>query len=54
MSKSPNETNEEYARKNELMTLRDKRPLTDSELLELRTLTRKAISHLKFSGLTNP
>lgn len=50
MSIAPNETNEGYQRKNELLKLRDDRELTTDELLELRELTRVAASHLVFSN----
>jgi hypothetical protein len=48
MSKAPNETDAGYARKLELMVIRDQRRLTDEELVELKELTTIAISHLVF------
>lgn len=49
MTKAPNETLEGYARKLELMQLRDVRELTLDELKELSALTKVATSHLRFS-----
>lgn len=44
--RAPNETQEQYERKNELFKIKDKRELTLNELKELRELTQNAISHL--------
>ena len=52
MSIAPNETQESYTRKNELMKLRNTRELTMPELYELRDLTRLAASHLVFAVST--
>lgn len=49
MSRSPNETEQDYKRKIELQKLRETRQLTMPELYELRDLTRNAISHLTFT-----
>jgi len=49
MSQAPNETEEQYARKNELFRLKETRELTMQELYELRDLTRNATSHLVFA-----
>lgn len=52
MSKAPNETENGYKRKNELMALRDTRELTMPELYELRDLTRVAISHMNLTAVS--
>ena len=49
MTLAPHETQEGYARKNELMAIRDTRTLSMPELYELRDLTKAAISHLVFA-----
>lgn len=46
MSLAPNETIEGYTRKNILLKAQDTRELTTEELLELRELTKIAVSHL--------
>jgi hypothetical protein len=46
---APNETQEQYNRKIELMEM--KRRLTDSEMQELRELAQNAISHLTIKGV---
>jgi hypothetical protein len=51
MSQAPNESKEQYERKNELFKIRDSRELTIYELYELQNLTRNAISHLQFSTI---
>jgi hypothetical protein len=49
MARAPNETEEQYARKNELFRLKETRALSMQELYELRDLTRNATSHLVFA-----
>jgi hypothetical protein len=49
--KAPNETDEGYERKLELMEIRKARELTLDELNELSALTKAAISHMQFSTL---
>lgn len=41
----------EEIRKNELMNKMDEGSITSSELLELKDLTNKGISHLEFKSL---
>lgn len=42
----------EEKRKNELLDELDNKTITTAELSELRELTNKGISHLKFSNIT--
>ena len=49
MTQAPNETLEQYNRKNELFKLRDARQLTLNELIELRELAANSMSHLTIS-----
>jgi hypothetical protein len=50
MTIAPNETQEQYDRKNELFKIREQRELTMLELYELRDLTRIATEHLFVIG----
>lgn len=53
MTLAPNETQENYDRKQVLMSKMDLKTITDEELLELRELARIAVSHMSSNSLTN-